>query len=73
MRTLRSISKLHSKWDGPFVITNVFPYGVVELKDENTNSTLQVNGPQIKLFHEGPNTNSGRDGNHFTNGTSSAR
>ncbi|RDY12400.1 putative mitochondrial protein, partial [Mucuna pruriens] len=47
-------SKLHSKWDGPFVITNVFPYGVVELKDEHTNSTFQVNGHQIKLFHEGP-------------------
>ncbi|RDY14549.1 gag-pol, partial [Mucuna pruriens] len=46
--------KLHSKWDGPFVITHVFPYDVVELKDENTNSTFQVNRHQIKLFHEGP-------------------
>ncbi|RDX72219.1 Pro-Pol polyprotein, partial [Mucuna pruriens] len=27
---------------------------VVELKDENTNSTFQVNEHQIKLFHEGP-------------------
>ncbi|RDX87065.1 Retrovirus-related Pol polyprotein, partial [Mucuna pruriens] len=26
----------------------------VKLKDENTNSTFQVNGHQIKLFHEGP-------------------
>ncbi|RDY14197.1 hypothetical protein CR513_00770, partial [Mucuna pruriens] len=47
-------SKLHSKWDGTFVITHVFPYGVVELKDENTNNTFQVNGHQIKLYHEGP-------------------
>ncbi|RDX91891.1 hypothetical protein CR513_26058, partial [Mucuna pruriens] len=46
--------KLRSRWDGPFVITNVFPYGVVELKDEHTNSTFQVNGHQIKLYHEGP-------------------
>ncbi|RDX98227.1 gag-pol, partial [Mucuna pruriens] len=46
--------KLCSRWDGPFVITNVFPYGAVELKDEHTNSTFQVNGHQIKLFHEGP-------------------
>ncbi|RDX73000.1 hypothetical protein CR513_47455, partial [Mucuna pruriens] len=45
-------SKLHSRWDGPFVITNIFPYGIVELKDENTNNTFQVNGHQIKLFHE---------------------
>ncbi|RDY03419.1 hypothetical protein CR513_12998, partial [Mucuna pruriens] len=48
------VGKLCSKWYGPFVITNFFPYGVVEFKDENTNSTFQVNGHQIKLFHEGP-------------------
>ncbi|RDY07554.1 gag-pol, partial [Mucuna pruriens] len=46
--------KLRSKWEGPFVITNVFPYGAVELKDEHTNSTFQVNGHKIKLFHESP-------------------
>ncbi|RDX95819.1 hypothetical protein CR513_21602, partial [Mucuna pruriens] len=46
--------KLRSRWDGPFVITNVFPYVAVELKDEHTNSTFQVNGHKIKLFHEGP-------------------
>ncbi|RDY10225.1 hypothetical protein CR513_05294, partial [Mucuna pruriens] len=46
--------KLRSRWDGPFVITNVFPYGVVELKDETTNNTFQVNGHQLKIFNEGP-------------------
>ncbi|RDY09462.1 hypothetical protein CR513_06175, partial [Mucuna pruriens] len=45
--------KLHSRWDGPFVITSIFPHGVVQLKDEHTNSTFQVNGHQIKSFHEG--------------------
>ncbi|RDX82609.1 hypothetical protein CR513_36581, partial [Mucuna pruriens] len=49
-------SKLRSRWDGPFVITNVFPYGEVELKDENTNNTFQVYGHQIKLFHEASRT-----------------
>ena len=24
--------KLRSKWIGPFVVTNVFPYGTVEIK-----------------------------------------
>ncbi|RDX65500.1 hypothetical protein CR513_55841, partial [Mucuna pruriens] len=33
--------KLRSRWDGPFVITNIFPNGA-------------VNGHQIKPFHEGP-------------------
>ncbi|RDX85013.1 hypothetical protein CR513_33859, partial [Mucuna pruriens] len=47
-------SNLRSRWDGPFVITNGFPYGAVELKDENTNSTFQVNRHHLKEFHELP-------------------
>ena len=27
--------KLRSKWIGPFVVTNVFPYGTVEIKSES--------------------------------------
>ncbi|RDX95677.1 hypothetical protein CR513_21755, partial [Mucuna pruriens] len=50
----RMSSKLRSRWDGPFVITTVFPYGAVELKDEHTNNTFHVNGHRIMLFHEGP-------------------
>ncbi|RDY00263.1 Retrovirus-related Pol polyprotein from transposon 17.6, partial [Mucuna pruriens] len=45
--------KLHSRWDGPFVITNVFPFGVVEVRDEANNKTFQVNGHQLKHFYEG--------------------
>ncbi|RDX98375.1 Gag-Pol polyprotein, partial [Mucuna pruriens] len=37
-------SKLHSKWDGPFVIFNVFPYGGVEIRDKVTDKTFKVNG-----------------------------
>ncbi|RDX92938.1 hypothetical protein CR513_24874, partial [Mucuna pruriens] len=48
------IGKLCSIWDGPFVINNIFPYGVVQLKDEQSNNTFQVNGHQIKPLHEGP-------------------
>ncbi|RDX79284.1 hypothetical protein CR513_40316, partial [Mucuna pruriens] len=58
--------KLHSRWDGPFVITNVFPYGAVELKDEHINNTFQVNGHQIKLLHNNNNNNNNNnnmDGN----------
>ncbi|RDX65802.1 hypothetical protein CR513_55519, partial [Mucuna pruriens] len=35
-------SKLHSRWDGPFVITNVLPYGAVKLKDEITKNTFPM-------------------------------
>ncbi|RDX64482.1 hypothetical protein CR513_56962, partial [Mucuna pruriens] len=51
--------KLHSRWDGPFIITKVLPYGVVELQDEFTRSSFQVNGQQLKIFHEGPTTTIG--------------
>ncbi|RDY05500.1 hypothetical protein CR513_10659, partial [Mucuna pruriens] len=46
--------KLRSRWDGPFVITNIFPNGAVQLQDEHSSSTFQVNEHQIKPFHEGP-------------------
>ncbi|RDX84521.1 putative mitochondrial protein, partial [Mucuna pruriens] len=45
--------KLRSRWDEPFVITNIFPNGAVQLQDEHSNNTFQVNGHQIKPFHEG--------------------
>ncbi|RDY04254.1 hypothetical protein CR513_12059, partial [Mucuna pruriens] len=48
------VGKLRSKWDRPFVITNIFSHDAVQLRDEHTNSTFQVNGHQLKPFHEGP-------------------
>ncbi|RDX88292.1 hypothetical protein CR513_30130, partial [Mucuna pruriens] len=50
---IQFMTKAHSRWDGPFVITNIFPYGAVQLKDEQSNNTFQVNGHQIKPFYEG--------------------
>ncbi|RDY11801.1 hypothetical protein CR513_03482, partial [Mucuna pruriens] len=46
--------KLRFKWDGPFVITNVFPYGTIETRDEVTNKIFKVNGHQLKPFYESP-------------------
>ncbi|RDX89957.1 hypothetical protein CR513_28241, partial [Mucuna pruriens] len=51
--------KLCSRWDGPFIITKVFPYGAVELQDELIRSTFQANRQQLKIFHEGPTTTVG--------------
>ncbi|KAK2416448.1 hypothetical protein QL285_038843 [Trifolium repens] len=44
--------KLRSKWIGPFVVTNVFPHGAVEIKSAGTNKVFKVNGQRLKLFHE---------------------
>ncbi|RDX97501.1 hypothetical protein CR513_19720, partial [Mucuna pruriens] len=46
------VSKLHSKWDEPFVITNVFSYGTIEIKNEATNKIFKVNEHQVKPFHK---------------------
>ncbi|RDX84241.1 hypothetical protein CR513_34733, partial [Mucuna pruriens] len=48
------VGKLHSKWDGPFLITNAFSYGAIEIRNEATNKTFKVNRHQRKLFHKCP-------------------
>jgi hypothetical protein len=45
--------KLRSRWIGPFVVVNVFPHGVVEIKSEVTNKAFKVNGHHLKHFYEG--------------------
>ena len=46
--------KLRSRWDDPFVITNIFSHGAVEIKNEVTDKVFEVNGHQLKLFRENP-------------------
>ena len=45
--------KFRSRWIGPFVVTNVFPYGAVEIKSLETGKVLKVNGHRLKIFYEG--------------------
>ncbi|KAJ9173780.1 hypothetical protein P3X46_016884 [Hevea brasiliensis] len=45
--------KLRSRWIGPFFVTNVFPYGVVEIQSLETNKVFKVNGHRLKPFYEG--------------------
>ncbi|RDX81562.1 hypothetical protein CR513_37753, partial [Mucuna pruriens] len=47
------VGKLRSRWDGPFVITDIFPYGAVEVRDIVSNRTFKVNSHQLKPYHEG--------------------
>ncbi|XP_061339112.1 uncharacterized protein LOC133285837 [Gastrolobium bilobum] len=44
------LGKLRSRWDGPFVIIDIFPYGAVELSDKQTGNTFTVNGHRQKPF-----------------------
>jgi len=43
---------LRSHWIGPFVVSNVFPYGAVEITSLETNKVLKVNGHRLKPFYE---------------------
>ncbi|KAJ8772971.1 hypothetical protein K2173_028148 [Erythroxylum novogranatense] len=45
--------KLKSKWIGPFVITNIFPHGAVEIRSLETHKVFKVNGHRLKPFYEG--------------------
>ncbi|XP_042448994.1 uncharacterized protein LOC122033912 [Zingiber officinale] len=45
--------KLRSRWEGPYCVTNVFFYGVVEIQDMSTGRIFKVNGHRLKKFHEG--------------------
>jgi hypothetical protein len=47
------LGKLHSRWIGPFVVSNVFPYGAVEITSLKTNKVIKVNGHRLKTFYEG--------------------
>ncbi|XP_042401233.1 uncharacterized protein LOC121991287 [Zingiber officinale] len=44
--------KLRSRWEGPYCVTNVFFYGVVEIQDMSTGRIFKVNGQRLKKFHE---------------------
>ncbi|XP_076954093.1 uncharacterized protein LOC143628363 [Bidens hawaiensis] len=40
--------KLRSRWAGPFVVKEVFPYGTVEIKDAA--GSFKVNGQRLKHY-----------------------
>ncbi|CAN6547343.1 unnamed protein product [Malus baccata var. baccata] len=44
--------KLRSKWVGPFIVTNVFPHGVVQIKSLRTQQEFKVNGHRLKPYYE---------------------
>ncbi|KAL7605388.1 hypothetical protein Lser_V15G17713 [Lactuca serriola] len=45
--------KLRSRWVGPFVVTNVFDHGAIEIKSEQIGKIFKVNGHRHKPFYEG--------------------
>ncbi|CAN6580929.1 unnamed protein product [Malus baccata var. baccata] len=44
--------KLRSRWIGPFVITDVFPDGAVQVRSFKTGQEFKVNGHRLKPYYE---------------------
>ena len=44
--------KLRSRWVGPFIVTNVFVHGAIEIKSEVTGKVFKVNGHRLKPYYE---------------------
>ncbi|CAN6547638.1 unnamed protein product [Malus baccata var. baccata] len=44
--------KLRSKWIGPFVITNVFVHGAIQIQSLKTGQEFKVNGHRLKTYYE---------------------
>ena len=45
--------KLRSRWDGPYVVNQVFPYGAIKLYDPKSKIFFKVNGQRLKPYIEG--------------------
>ena len=43
------LGKLKSKWTGPYLVSQLFPHGAVELKTKE-GVWFKVNGERIKLY-----------------------
>ena len=44
--------KLRTRWSGPYIVKEVFPYGTVEIENFNNGNTFKVNGQRLKPFLE---------------------
>ena len=44
------LGKLRSRWDGPFIVTKVFPHGTVKIQNPTNRHFFKVNGQRLKYF-----------------------
>ncbi|XP_057734271.1 uncharacterized protein LOC130949619 [Arachis stenosperma] len=44
-------SRLRSRWEGPYRVEKVEPYGVFHLSHPSSSNIIKVNGHRLKLYH----------------------
>ncbi|XP_061337741.1 uncharacterized protein LOC133284685 [Gastrolobium bilobum] len=47
------LGKLKSRWSGPYVVKEVFPYGTIEISPLDEDRPFKVNGSRLKFYHGG--------------------
>ena len=45
--------KLRSRWTGPFIVKEIYPYGAINIEDPKDGNVFKVNGHRLKPFLEG--------------------
>ena len=46
------LEKLRSRWNGSFIVIQVFSHGAIELKDPKQRTTFKINGQHLKSYIE---------------------
>ncbi|KAK9991385.1 hypothetical protein SO802_026370 [Lithocarpus litseifolius] len=46
------LSKLQSRWMGPFIVRTVYPHGAIEIENPKNGDLFKVNGQCLKPFLE---------------------
>ena len=44
--------KLRSRWNGPFIVRHVYPYGAIDIENPKNGIVFKVNGQRLKPFLE---------------------
>ena len=44
--------KLKSKWNGPYIVKNVYPHGAIEIVNPKSGESFKVNGQRLKPYFE---------------------
>ena len=53
--------KLRSRWDGPYIVNQVFLHDAIKLYDPNFENFFMVNGQRLKPYIEGISLNQNID------------
>ncbi|KAM2864295.1 hypothetical protein FF1_022978 [Malus domestica] len=61
--------KLRLCWIGPFVITNIFPHGAVQVRSFKTGQEFKVNGHRVKPYYESFVEHDVEEKTHYAVGT----